>query len=164
MNCYNCNKPLSDPLSVKLGIGPDCRKELGIKGRNNGNNLFGNRTEYSWGTDGKILWLKDNGTHCRSLTNDMENCLVEIQVKLGDKDSIINYIIVYKDSEGEWDGIQISKFNKEKVIQVDAAWVEAKQGAYHPLYLEIDFYFIGAKSFNECKERLKFIKIPANLS
>jgi hypothetical protein len=162
MNCYICNKPLSDPISVKLGIGPDCRKSLGISGRNKENNIFGNRAEYSWGIDGKILWLKDNGQHCRSLTNDLENCLVEIQSQIDNL--LIDYTIVYKDSDDGWDGVQITKFDKDKINRVDAEWVKAKGGQYHPQFLGIDFYFIGAKSFSECKERLKFPKTPIHLS
>lgn len=163
MKCYNCNKPLSDPISVKLGIGPDCRKKLGIRNRNGGNNIFGNRAQYSWGIDGNILWLKDNGEHHRSLTNDMENCLCEIQTKL-EKKMLIYFTIVYKDSEGKWDGIQITEFNQEKIIQVDAEWIKYKGGQYQPEFLAIDFYYIGIKTFNECKERLTDMKVPQHLS
>jgi hypothetical protein len=28
--CGMCSRPLTDPLSIEIGIGPDCRKKLGI--------------------------------------------------------------------------------------------------------------------------------------
>lgn len=28
--CYSCGKRLTDPLSVKLGIGPECRKGMDL--------------------------------------------------------------------------------------------------------------------------------------
>lgn len=28
--CAACNKPLTDPLSISVGFGPECRKRLGI--------------------------------------------------------------------------------------------------------------------------------------
>jgi hypothetical protein len=29
--CLRCGRPLNDPISVKTGFGPECRRELGIK-------------------------------------------------------------------------------------------------------------------------------------
>ena len=30
--CKRCGRPLTDPLSIAIGMGPDCRGELGRKG------------------------------------------------------------------------------------------------------------------------------------
>ncbi len=153
MECYNCGKALSDPLSVKLGIGPDCRRKTGLTKRPNIPELFPNRAQFSWGIDGQFLWLKDNGQNCRSLTNDMECSLVEIQAILKDV-PITQFTIVYKDSIDDWDGVTITKFQHEQVIRVDAEWVKVKGGQYMPQFLEIDFFYIGAKTFTEAKEKV----------
>jgi hypothetical protein len=154
MKCYICHQPLTDPLSIKLGIGPVCRAKQTVKHKPNGNDLFGNRADYSWGIDGNLLWLKDQSISGRSLTNDMEVCLCEIQAALGTNRPITDYSIVYKDSEGVWDGVRLTRFDLAKVINVDAKWVEVRGGHYMPAFLEIDFYHIGAKSFEVAKTKV----------
>lgn len=107
MVCKICKKPLTDPVSIELEMGPVCRGRRRLSDYNDKTmNMFSNRASYSWGVDGDILWLKDKDQG-RSLTNDIENCLVEVSEEL-DK-PLTYYRIIYQDSTGEWDGIIITK-------------------------------------------------------
>lgn len=151
-NCKRCGKELTDPVSVLRGIGPECWKKRILGDRNEKTlNLFGNRAEYTWGFDGNILWLKDHGKTCRSLTNDLENCLAEIQAEI---DQPINaYKIIYRDSEGDWDGVTLQEFNLEAVLR-DALWLESGQApSYFAQGLHIDFYYIGEKTYEAAKQK-----------
>ena len=75
----------------------------------NSNTRPGFRAKFTWGVEGSILWLKDEGTECRSLTNDLENCLVEVSAQLPTGTSLTDYHIIYRDSEGDWDAIAITE-------------------------------------------------------
>ena len=68
----------------------------------------GFRARFTWGIDGSVLWLKDQGVDCRSLTNDLENCLVELSEYLPVGTPLTDYHIIYRDSEGTWDAIAIT--------------------------------------------------------
>lgn len=150
--CYNCHKPLSDPISVQRGIGPDCWAQRTDADRKDKSNLFGG-SDYSWGIDGDILWLKDNGGPGRSLTNDMENALARIQTET---DRPLNtFTIIYRDSDGAWDGINLKRFDLKAVL-VDAQWL--KDGRYPHYFahgLDVDFYYIGEKTYEQAKQKLQ---------
>lgn len=107
--CNCCGKPLSDPVSVNLGIGPVCRvtKKTGEMEEKT-SNLWANRSQYSWNItlDGKILYITDDGG-LKSVTNDIENVLNDIKEKVPAKD-FSNLRIMYKDSMGIWDGVGVS--------------------------------------------------------
>lgn len=138
---------------MQRGIGPECWKKRLLGSRDEKSlNLFGNRAEYTWGIDGNILWLKDKGKDCRSLTNDLENCLAEIQ---GEHDKPINaYKIIYKDSEGEWDGVDITRFDLEAVLR-DALWLESGRApGYNAQGLDIDFCYIGEKEYQKARQKV----------
>lgn len=107
--CYSCGKALSDPVSVELGIGPVCRvknkmDEFWEKTRN----MFANRSEYDWGitSHGDILYITDEGG-LKSVTNDMENVLADISEHVV-LDELQDLKIIYRDSMGIWDGVNIS--------------------------------------------------------
>lgn len=153
-NCTRCGKELSDPISIRRGIGPECwRKRLQDARREKSINMFNNRAQYTWGIDGNILWLKDQSGDGRSLTNDLENCLVEIQAET--EQPINAYSIIYKDSEGIWDGITITKFDMEAVLR-DALWLESGQApGYFAQGLDIDFYSIGEKNYDAAKSHVQ---------
>jgi len=150
--CYYCKKPLTDPVSVERGVGPECwaNKLLSDRKERTGN-LFSNCADFSWGIDGQVIWLKDNNTSGgRSLTNDKENALSRIQ---GELDTPINgYLITYRDSDGIWDRVIITKFNLKQVLG-DAEFLK-KGGHYGAQGLRIDFRFLGAKTYTEAKAKL----------
>lgn len=148
--CYNCHKPLSDPISVARGIGPDCWAQRMVDSRKDKSNLFGG-SNYSWGIDGNILWLKDNGGPGRSLTNDMENALAEIQGQI--ENPLTEYRIIYKDSDGAWDGVTIKRFNMKAVL-ADYQWLQSGKSHYFANGLDVDFYYIGAKTYEQAKQNI----------
>lgn len=61
------------------------------------------RAEYTYGMVNDILWIEDVGKNTRSVTNDMINVLNGIikneNLKMRD------YRVVYRDSNGNWDGV-----------------------------------------------------------
>jgi hypothetical protein len=105
--CKCCGKPLSDPVSVELGIGPVCRvnkklDELGEKTQN----MFANRSMYDWGVRGSVLYITDEGGY-KSVTNDIENVLDDISAEISLQD-MSKMKIMYRDSMGIWDGINVT--------------------------------------------------------
>jgi hypothetical protein len=115
--------------------------------------MFSNRADYTWGIDGKILWLKDHGTECRSLTNDIENCLVEISEHLPEGKELVNYRIIYRDSEGEWDGICILN---DSTLSNDVTWLKYRTERNQPYYshIEISFFPVQETSYELAKEAI----------
>ena len=73
------------------------------------NSRPGFRARFTWGIDGSILWLKDQKGDHRSLTNDIENSLVELTPYLPEDSKLTDYHIIYRDSFGAWDAIVITK-------------------------------------------------------
>lgn len=117
--------------------------------------MFGNRAEYTWGCDGQILWLKDQGTDCRSLTNDIENCLIEIAGQL-DK-SLTDYRIIYRDSEKEWDGVVITSIGDKKGLETAIDWLKYNKERGRPYYsefLQIDFFPVRELEYEKAKESI----------
>lgn len=105
--CKICGKPLTDPISVELGIGPVCRisgKEIELA---RGGNLFTPRAVFHWGTEGvfsEIVWIIDeNGG--KSVTNDMHLVLQDISKAM----NLNGKQIIYRDSQGVWDQVLISE-------------------------------------------------------
>lgn len=109
------------------------------------------RANYYWGRDGNIIWLKDEGGPHRSLTNDINNCLVEIQTEI---DVPINTLqIIYCDSEGNWDGVRIVAFDR-KAVDIDAAWLETGR-FYFAQGIRVEFYSIGEKCYETTKSKIR---------
>ncbi len=107
--CNCCGKPLSDPVSVDLGIGPVCRVQNKMKEAGERTiNMFANRSSYDWGisSDGKVLYITDQGGY-KSVTNDMENVLQDISNELSVQD-LRGMKIMYRDSMGIWDEVRLS--------------------------------------------------------
>lgn len=99
--CSKCGKPLTDPISIDLGMGPKCRilyKTLALMA---GENLFANRSEYSYSIRGKVIIIQDLGGF-RSVTNDMPNILNDLREEGFD---LSLWHIIYRDSQGVWDGV-----------------------------------------------------------
>jgi hypothetical protein len=96
-NCEVCGKPLSNYVSVKLGIGPVCRG----KGAVQMSLPFENHAEYEVITvNAQFLYLEDTGhNQFKTVTNDAENVIDELRQKYG----IEGRRIFYKDSLGQID-------------------------------------------------------------
>lgn len=120
VSCSKCHRPLKNPLSIELKMGPVCRLTNKIKSMNK-ESLFAPRSSFIWGflkpTNPKfikpIIWIEDNDNG-KSVTNDIDNVLRDINQELTmlistDEDSILNYLIMYRDTAGVWDGITASE-------------------------------------------------------
>jgi hypothetical protein len=108
VSCNCCGKPLSDRISVDLGIGPVCRvkKKEAEMGERTGN-MFAPKADYEYDLAGDILWIIDRGGY-KSVTNDMENILREIGEVIG-PDQLRKKKIMYRDSMQIWDGVRLSE-------------------------------------------------------
>jgi hypothetical protein len=66
------------------------------------------RSRYNYWNEGDVIVMTDqNGD--RSLTNDMEN-VIEYLIRAGAINST-NQKIIYKDSQGIWDGVELINLN-----------------------------------------------------
>src|SRR5690606_27147290 len=100
--CRNCKKPISADVSVEIGLGPICRRNLKVKERGTTRPLF--RSKYNYWHEGDVLVITDQNGPV-SLTNDMENVLEYLR-RTGNITST-NQTIIYKDSQGIWDGVKL---------------------------------------------------------
>jgi len=115
--CSCCGKPLSDPISIQLGIGPVCRVQQKMNDKNEKTgNLFANRSDYDFWFDGNVLAIEDLGG-MKSVTNDIENVLSDIFKSSGE--NLATKKIMYKDSMGIWDGITIYGMGKPGIFHVE---------------------------------------------
>jgi hypothetical protein len=71
---------------------------------------------YTFGIAKNVVWIEDIGVNTRSVTNDMEAVLNDIMRKTDI--NIADYKVVYKDSQGNWDGVTPHLNNDGKVIDV----------------------------------------------
>lgn len=106
--CNCCGKPLSDPVSVDVGMGPICRvkKKVGEMNERSGN-MFAPRADYDYDLAGDVLWIIDRGGF-KSVTNDIENVLKDIEAVIG-PENLKRKKIMYRDSMEIWDGVRVSE-------------------------------------------------------
>ena len=109
----------------------------------------GFRARFTWGIDGSILWLKDEGTDCRSLTNDIENCLVELSGDLPAEAQLTSYHIIYRDSEGTWDAIAITELGDIGPERERLRSCNQRNVAYGVQHLKFRFFPISQESYDE---------------
>ncbi len=62
------------------------------------------RADYTYTIEGNIIAIVDLDQGSKSVTNDMENVLADIQAELGD---LAGYMVIYRDSLGCWDGVRL---------------------------------------------------------
>lgn len=91
------------------------------------------KSDYTWKVSQDVLHIEDLNSGGRTVTNDIENVVNEIYQVIGEK--IKDYHIIYRDSEGMWDGVTPS-------------W-EVKKCT------SCDFYNIGETDFNLALEKVK---------
>lgn len=136
--CSICGKPLTDPVSMELGIGPVCYVKRKIEeAMNKMDNLFAPRSEFEYGLEDGILWIRDLGG-IKSVTNDMENVLADIVTDLNSH--IHDYHIMYLDSMKIWDGIRITRIEASPVKKFKR--------------LGFEFFSINEKDFEKAKQKL----------
>ncbi|WP_411901389.1 DUF6011 domain-containing protein [Methylorubrum thiocyanatum] len=98
-HCKVCGRPLSDELSMRVGMGPTCRTNAGPRTPD----LFTSRADYSVETDGDVLILVDLDRGGRSLTNDADNVILDLAARGFLRDGMR---VIYRDSSGEWDELR----------------------------------------------------------
>jgi hypothetical protein len=62
--------------------------------------------EYTVDEDAAIIAIVDLDLGNKSVTNDMENVLDDIKLKLG---TLSGFSVIYKDSLGRWDGVRLDE-------------------------------------------------------
>lgn len=154
--CAVCGKPLTDPVSVDIGIGPVCR--MNRKKRQRGDRestLFDKIALYTWGIDGRVIWIKDPNEDHRSVTNDAENVLTEIAGELDRP--LTDYLVMYRDSEGIWDQIVIKSIGSLRELEAALGWLENRRKTgrdYWSRYVDIDFYSLNEKDYQAAMTKL----------
>jgi hypothetical protein len=109
MKCSVCGKPLSDPVSVKIGIGPICRIRYKNKEVNKQGNLF-SEAEYYYEIVGDVIVIYDESQGGRTVTNDIERVLDEIAKDLKANGKLLkDFKVIYKDTQKVFDGIALTK-------------------------------------------------------
>lgn len=103
--CGVCGKPLTDPVSVHLGIGPVCRITLKFnEAKDMTRNLFSSTADYTYELHGNVVCIidHDNGM---SVTNDIERVLADIK---GEGVPLGSYRVIYRDTMGVWDEVVLN--------------------------------------------------------
>ena len=109
--CRVCGRPLSDPISVELGIGPICRISNKNKAMQEKSlHLFKARASFSWTEEDGIISIVDlsgnDDDFGPTVTNDIDNVLRQIALEKGH--GLQNYRIIYRDTQGIWDGVHVT--------------------------------------------------------
>jgi hypothetical protein len=101
--CKICGKPLSEPLSVKLKIGPVCRLNQKIDASKDNDLLtFKMRACYDYSVIDGVICIVDNDRG-RSVTNDAENVIADLIADGID----VSRPIIYRDTQGVWDQLMV---------------------------------------------------------
>lgn len=135
MHCRRCNRPLKNHVSVAFGMGAICRMKLKEADKNEKTqNMFANRSEYTHDIEENIISITDKGG-MKSVTNDIENVITDIIEREGIL-KVMNSKIIYKDSQGVWDGVRIELDASGKIKSTD-------------------FYSINEMDYQKAKEKVR---------
>lgn len=94
-HCKVCRRPLSDHLSMKVGMGPICRENAGTQAED----LFSIRSDFMVEVEDRIVLVMDLDLGGRSVTNDATH-VVDDLVRRGILSDGMR--LIYRDSNGEW--------------------------------------------------------------
>lgn len=121
-NCAKCGRALKDPRSIEHGYGPECWSKIkaGIKKHRSDD---GNQSDYAYHVSSnhgqKVLVIEDLNLGGMSVTNNIEAVMASIADEIGE--GVYNMPIVYKDSEGQYDGINGEKLSSNTFYGIGAA-------------------------------------------
>ena len=108
-NCAKCGRPLKNPKSMEHGYGPECWGKVKAGIRKERTDATANRSDYTFHINSKhgkqVLVIEDLDRGDMSVTNNIEAVLTEIADEIGT--SIYQMPIVYRDSDGRYDGINV---------------------------------------------------------
>lgn len=103
--CKVCGKPLTDPLSMSIGIGPVCRIQLKFRiAADRSRNLFATAADFTWEIRNGVVCIVDLDSGA-SVTNDVDNVLARISA---DGVDLRAHPVIYRDSMGIWDEIVVN--------------------------------------------------------
>ena len=109
--------------------------------------MVASRAAYSWTILGNVLSLEDRGGRIsKTLTNDIENCLVEIDAQLPVGAQLTDYRIIYRDSEGVWDAVIIIELGD---LHLDRAWLARRGGSYYSMNLKVKFFPLQQRTYQK---------------
>lgn len=103
-SCICCGKPLTDALSMELGMGPVCRISVKtMEAMNPTGNLFNPRCSYAYTVEEGVVCIvdTDNG---KSVTNDAEAVIADLAAAGVDVNS---NRVIYRDTMGVWDRLEV---------------------------------------------------------
>lgn len=98
--CEACGKPLSDPFSVKVGIGPVCRA-AGHTRRQLHFDAFLAGADFESEVVGDIITLIDLDQGGATVTNAVESVIADLRYQRFD----LTMPVIYRDTRGIWDEI-----------------------------------------------------------
>ncbi len=100
--CEACGRPLSDPESVKAGVGPVCRAHGHTRRQLHMWELLAG-ADYESELIGDVLCLIDLDKGGPSLTNAVESVIADLRYQRFD----LTMPVIYRDSRGIWDEIVV---------------------------------------------------------
>lgn len=137
--CRICGKPLTDPISVEVEIGPVCRIMAKNKASKDDSclTLFHKEPNFDYGFDENdlLLYIEDcNKEDGMSVTNAINYILNGI--KRWEELTELPHFIMYRDSMGIWDGISYNNgsisfysINERNYSKAKQVCLSKKQGA-----------------------------------
>jgi hypothetical protein len=121
-NCAKCGRPLKNPKSMEHGYGPECWSKIAAGIRKERTDNSANRSDYAYHINSKhgqqALVIEDLNRGGMSVTNNIEAIIAEIADEIGT--SIYQMPIVYRDSEGQYDGINGEKLRSDTFYGIGA--------------------------------------------
>jgi hypothetical protein len=60
-----------------------------------------NLSDYEWGVDGDVIWIKDLDKGKKSVTNNIDNIIIYLSKLI----TVEDYMIMYRDSRKIWEEI-----------------------------------------------------------
>ena len=121
-NCAKCGRPLKNPKSMEHGYGPECWSKIAAGIRKERTDNSANRSDYAYHINSKhgqqVLVIEDLNRGGMSVTNNAEAVIADIAYEIGE--GIYKLPIVYKDSEGRYDGINGEKLKFDTFYHIGA--------------------------------------------
>ena len=121
-NCAKCGRPLKNPKSMEHGYGPECWSKIAAGIRKERTDNSANRSDYTYHISKingqQALVIEDLNLGGMSVTNNIEAVIADIAHEIGE--GIYKLPIVYKDSEGQDDGINGEKLKFDTFYHIGA--------------------------------------------
>ncbi|MEN7549058.1 DUF6011 domain-containing protein [Rapidithrix thailandica] len=134
ISCARCGKTLLVEQSIERGIGPCCWQKI-LKDFNDPKEKRQMRmfaASYTYRVlPPNILLIIDQDQGGMSVTNDMDNVLLEIAEN--EALELENYRIAYCDSEGCWDGVKVDNGLRFYPIGVESSEEVLEYFSFHTL-------------------------------